>query len=120
LLFKHRKIGIVGSLLTLLASYLENRSHLVAYASRQAPLKYERIAVYCKAPSSDLFFFLYINNIFDNIHSSISRFDDDATLYISSKFPSHLHQVLSEDLLTSAVWSVTWGVWFIAKKQNCD
>jgi len=61
---------------------------------------------------------MYINDISDNIQSSISLFADDTTLYFSSKFSSHLHLVLSKDLLTFGKWSDTWGVGFNAKKTK--
>jgi len=74
----------------------------------EAPLKYAiQIVVYSKALSLDPFFSLYINDNSDNIKSSISLFADDTTLYFSSKFPKHLHLVLSEDLLTLGKWSDT-------------
>jgi len=59
-----------------------------------------------------LFFLIYINDISDNIQTSISLFVNDATWYFSSKFPSQLHQVLSEYLITLAKWPDTWGVSF--------
>ena len=65
-----------------------------------------------------LLFLIYVNDISDNIQSSISLFADDTTLYFSSKFPKHLHLVLSEDLLTLGKWSDTWGVSFNAQKTK--
>jgi len=75
----------------------------------EGPLKYAiQIVVYPKDPSLEPFFFIYqYINISDNIQSSISLFADDITLYFSSKFPSHLHLILSEDLLTLGKWSDT-------------
>jgi len=111
-------MGITGSLLTLPTSYLENRSQVVHINAGTS----EMCCANCVVPQGSvlrpLLFLIYINDISDNIQSSISLFAGDTTLYFSSKFPSHLHQVLSEDLLTLAQWSDTWGVSFNAQKQR--
>jgi len=65
-----------------------------------------------------IYIHIYIDDISDIIQSSISLFADDTTLHFSSKFPSHLHQVLSEDLLTLAKWSDTLGVSFTAQNTK--
>ena len=76
----------------------------------------------CGIPQSSvlgpLLFLINVNDISDNIQSSISIFADDTTLYFSSKFPKHLHLVLSEDLLTLGKWSDTWGVSFNDQKTK--
>ena len=85
----------------------------------EAPLKYAiQIVAYPKAVVGPLLFLICVNDISDNIQSSISLFADDATLYFSSKFPKHLNLVLSEDLQTLGKWSNTWGVSFNAQKQR--
>jgi len=111
-------MGIVGSLLTLLTSYLENRPEVVCINGSTSEVCYTN----CGAPQGSvlgpLLFLIYINDNSDNIQSSISLFADDTTLHFSSKFPSHLHLVLSEDLLTLGKWSDTWGVGFNAQKTK--
>ena len=107
LLFKLKQLGIVGSLLNLITSYLKNRSQVVHSNGSTSEICYTN----CGGPQGSvlgpLLFFIYINDISDNIHSPISLFADDTTLYFSLKFPKHLHLVLSEDLLTLGKWADT-------------
>jgi len=63
-------------------------------------------------------FLIYINEISDNVQSSMSLFADDATLYFSSKFPSHLHLVLWEDLVALGKCFDTWSFSFDAQKTK--
>ena len=107
LLFKLKQLGIVGSLLNLITSYLENRSQVVHSNGSTSEICYTNCGVPQGSVLGPLLFLIYVNDISDNIQSSISLFADDTTLYFSSKFPKHLHLVLSEDLLTLGKWSDT-------------
>jgi len=118
LLLKLKQIGIVGSLLNLITSYLENRSQVVRSNGSTSAICYTNCGVPHGSVRGPLLFLIYINDISDNIQSSMSLFADDTTLYFSSKFPSHLHLVLSEDLLTLGKWSDTWNVRFNAQKTK--
>jgi len=106
-------MGIIDSLLTLLLIW---KIGLKWYIAMEAPLNNAILTQ--DSVLGPLLFLIHINNISDNIQSSVSLFADDTTLYFSSKFPSHLHLDLSEDLITLATWSDTWGDSFNAQKTN--
>ncbi len=52
-------------------------------------------------------FLLYINDIKDNIHSTIKLFADDSILYREIIDPND-HTILQDDLDTLAEWSAQW------------
>ena len=65
-----------------------------------------------------LLFLVYVNDIGTNIKSSISLFADDTILLCSSKNPSALHTMLSNDLRQLEMWSDVWSVTFNAAKTE--
>ena len=107
----------MGFLLNLITSYLENRSQGVHSNGSTSEIRDTNCSVPQGSVLGPLLFLIYVNDISDNMQSSISLFADDTTLYFSSKVPKHLHLVLSEDLLTLGKWSDT-CVSFNAQKTN--
>ena len=105
---------VTGSLLNLITSYLENRSRVVHSNGSTSEICYTNCGVPQGSVLGPLLFLINVNDISDNIQSSISLFVDDTTSYFSSKFPKHLHLVLS----TLGKWSDTWGVSFNAQKTK--
>ena len=95
---------------------MENRSQVVRSNGSTFEICYTNCGVPQSSVPGPLFFLIYVSDISDNIQSFISLFADDATLYFSSKFPIHLHLVLSEDLLTLGKWSDTFS--FNAQKTK--
>jgi len=89
MLFKLKQLGIVDSLLNLITSYLENRSQVVHSSGSTSEICYTNCGVPQGSVLGPLLFLIYVNDVSDNIQSSISLFADDTTLYFSSKFPKH-------------------------------
>ena len=112
-----QQLGIVGSLLNLLSSYLLfRRSQVVLLGRSRSDLKYTNCGVPQVSVLGPVFFLIYVNDIATNIKASISLFADDTTLFYSDKGPVHLHSVLTQDLFTLHHWSELWNVTFNPKK----
>ena len=116
LIFKLQQLGIVGSFLNLLSSYLFRRSQVVLLGCSRSDLKYTNCGVPQGSVLGPLLFLIYVNDIATNIKASISLFADDTTLFYSDKCPVHLHSVLTQDLCTLHHWSVLWNVAFNPQK----
>ena len=67
LLFKLKQLGIVGSLLNLTTSYLENRSQVVHSNGSNSEICYTNCGVPQGSVLGPLIFLTYINNISDNM-----------------------------------------------------
>ena len=82
LLYKLRRIGISGSLLSWFANYLKDRRQHVVLPG--APSNWSSINAGVPQGSilGPLLFLIYINDIVENINSSIRLLADDTSLYI--------------------------------------
>jgi len=118
LLFKLRPVGVTGSVYNLLQSYLSGRSQFV----RLGNFRSNHLHTNCGVPQGSvlgpLLFLVYVNDIGTNINFSISLFADDTILLCSSKNPSALHTMLSNDLRQLEMWSDLWSVSFNAAKTE--
>jgi len=112
LIFKLQQLGIVGSLLNLLSSYLFHRSQVVLLGRSRSDLKYTNCGVPQGSVLGPLLFLIYVNDIATNIKASISLFADYTTLFYLDKCPVHLHSVLTQDLCTLHRWCELWNVTF--------
>ena len=65
-----------------------------------------------------LLFLIYINDIVENIHSSIRLFADDTSLYIVVEDPVNAASQLNEDLQKIHLWAKTWLVTFNPAKPE--
>ena len=70
LLFKLKQLGIVGSLLNLITSYLEYRSQVVHNNGSTSEICYTNCGVPQGSVLGPLLFLIYVNDISDNIQSS--------------------------------------------------
>jgi len=111
-----QQLGIVGSLLNLLSSYLFRRSQVVLLGRSRSDLKYTNCGVPQGSVLGPLLFLTYVNDIATYIKASISLFADDTTLFYSHKCPVQLHSVLTQNLCTLHHWSELWNVTFNPQK----
>jgi len=118
LLFKLRRLGVTGSVYNLLQSYLSGRSQFV----RLGDFRSDHLHTNCGVPQGSvlgpLLFLVYVNDIGTNIKSSVCLFADDTIRLCSSKNPSALHTMLSNDLRQLEMWSDLWSVTFNAAKTE--
>ena len=109
---------MTGSVYNLLQSYLSGRSQFV----RLGDFRSEHLYTKCGVPQGyvlgPLIFLRYVNDIGTNIKSSISLFADDTIVLCSSKNPSALHTMLSNDLRQLEMWSDLWSFTFNAAKTE--
>jgi hypothetical protein len=80
LLFKLQQIGISGSLLSWMKSYLSNRSQKVVICGKTS----ESLPIKAGVPQGSilgpLLFLIYVNDIVDTIETYINLFADDTSL----------------------------------------
>jgi len=112
LIYQLEQLGIDGSLLNLLSSYLSGRSQIIRINDSFLNACYTNCGVPQGSVLGPLLFVMYVNDIAESIESSITLFADDTTLLFSSRCPLHLHQVLTRDLHTLSNWSKLWNVNF--------
>ena len=98
LLFKLQSVGISGSLLQWFTDYLHNRKQRVVIPGVSSNWSTVVVGVPQGSILGPLLFLLYINDIVENINSSIRLFADDAILYIIVDNPLHAANQLNTDL----------------------
>lgn len=127
LLYKLRRAGITGSLLSWFSNYLQDRQQRVVLPGATSEWSPVRAGVPQGSILGPLLFLLYINDIVDNIKSSIRLFADDTSLYIVVDDPTTAGVTLNSDLYKIQKWASEWLVKFnpaksesilISRKQN--
>ena len=88
----------------LLSSCLSGKSQIVRISDRLSNACYTNCGVPQGSVLGPLLFL--VNDIAKSIESSISLLADDTALLFSSRYPLHLHQVLTRDLHTLSNWAV--------------
>ena len=117
LLHKLKRIGINGSLLKLIESYLKNRSQRVVLNSSFS----EFLTIISGVPQGSilgpLLFLIYLNDIVDNISCPISLFADDTSLLELEKSWNQVENNLNLNLGRLESWANKWKLSFNEKKQ---
>ena len=118
LLFKLRSVGISGTLLQWLASYLNNRKQRVVLPGATSRWIFTD-AVFPQGSILGPFLFLvYINDIVENINSKIRLFTDDTNLFIIVDNPIDAARKLNSDLEAIHQWATKWLVAFNSYKTE--
>ena len=111
-------MGISGSLLQWFQCYLPNRRQRVVLNG----VKSNWVDVLAGVPQGSildpLLFLIYINDIVNNIRSSIRLFADDTSIYIIIDDPQTAAFILNSDLDTINVWANDWLVDFNPTKTQ--
>ena len=111
-------VGFTGSLLHWFSDYLANRKQKVVTPGACS----DWLPVMAGVPQGSilgpLLFLLYINNIVDNINSTIRRFADDTSLYIIVDNPHNTARQLDTDLQMTHQWATQWLVTFNPTKSE--
>ena len=118
LLYKLRRIGISGSLLSWFANYLKGRRQRVVLPGVSSNWSSINAGVPQGSILGPLLFLIYINDIVENINSSIRLFADDTSLYIIVDDPTDAAITLNSDLSKVHRWATDWLVSFNPTKSE--
>ena len=112
---KLRNVGIVGTLLNWFTDYLSNRKQRVLLGA-------DWTQIYAGDPQGSilgpLIFFIYINDIVENINACIRLFADDTSLYLIVENPIEAAEKRNSDLAKVHAWASTWLVTFYPSKTE--
>ena len=118
LVYKLKAAGIWGSLLCWLTDHLGNRKQRVVFPGGISDWTDIKAGVPQGSILGPLLFLLYINNIVEDIHSSIRRFADNTSLYIIVDNPVQAADQLNSDLTKIHQWVNKWLVTFNPTKSE--
>ena len=118
LLFKLKSAGVTGSLLTWFSDYLNDRKQRVVLPGASSSLTSVKAGVPQGSILGPLLFLLYINDIVEDINSSIRLFADDTSLYIIVDNPFQAAEQLNSDLQKIHRWAAKWLVTFNPGKSE--
>ena len=115
LLYKLEYYGIRGSTHKWISSWLSERSQKVILDGQAS----DPVPVLSGVPQGSVLgpvlFLIFINDLPENIRSSVRLFADDCLLYRNIKSPNDC-QILQDDLISVAQWETNWQMKFnIAK-----
>lgn len=117
LLHKLRHYGIKGKHNQWITAFLESRTQAVVLENKYS----DKVDVTSGVPQGSVlgpvFFLIYINDITDNMQSTIRLFADDCTIYrpINNK---NDQQILQSDLTNLTKWEQKWKMAFNVSKCN--
>ena len=108
LLCKLRAAGISGSLLSWLSSYLFERRQRLILPGTQSDWNYIHTGIPQGSILGPLIFFLYINDIVDDIGSNIRLFANKTSLVLVVENPDTAVKTLNSDIRKITQWANTW------------
>ena len=118
LLYKLQTIGISGPLLAWFKDYLDNRRQRVVLPGAVSGWTSLKAGVPQGSILGPLLFLVYINDIVEDIHSTIRLFADDTSLYIIVEDPLRAADQLNSDLAKIHLWANKWLVSFNPSKSE--
>lgn len=118
LIFKLKSVGISGYVLQWFIDYLTDRKQRVVLTGANSNWAYIKAGVPQGSILGPLLFLLYINDIVENIESSIRLFADDTSLYIIVDNPIQAATKLNSDLSRIHQWAEKWLVTFNPAKSE--
>ena len=118
LLFKLKSIGVTDSLIDWFEDYLSNRKQRVVLPGATSRWTSIKAGVPQGSILGPLLFLVYINDIVDDIDSSIRLFADDTSLYIIVDNPIEAAIQLNADLEKVHQWASKWLVTFNPAKTE--
>ena len=118
LLYKLESAEISGSLLSWFKNYLNDRKQRVVLPGSASTWAFIKADVPQGSILGPLLFLIYINDTVDDIHSCISLFADDTSLYIIVDNPISAADELNADLAKIHAWALRWLVSFNPAKSE--
>ena len=112
LIFKLKSVGVSDSLLSLTESFLSNRFHRVLLNGQTS----EWLSVKAGVPQGSilgpLFFLIYINDLSDDIVSTVKLFADDTSVFSAVHNSNTTVKELNKDLQKISEWAYKWKMSF--------
>ena len=112
MIFKLRQNGIEGNLLNILTDYLSNRHQRAVLNGTQSQWLPLKSGVPQGSVLGPLLFLVYINDLTDNISSTMKLFADDASLFLCVCDVHMCHQTIRSDLGKITNWAHQWKMRF--------
>ena len=106
LLYKLKCMGINGNLLKLVESFLSNRYQRVVLSGQASSWAEIRAGVPQGSILGPLFFLIYINDLSENLKSTVKLFADDTSIFHVAKDPNTSAEILNNDLTKISEWHI--------------
>ena len=117
LLFKLKRIGIDGALLRWFESYLSHRTQRVVLQGCSSDWRNIGAVVPQGSVLGPIMFLVYINDMKDDLQSSLSLFADDNLMHISSNSDKTNKNILNSDGIMKT-WANQWLIKFSVEKTK--
>ena len=118
LIHKLRDIGCSDAIIKWFSSYLSNRRQRVVLNGQTSEWTFVKAGVPQGSILGPLLFFIYINDIVNELRASVRLFADDTSLYIVVENPNTAAVTLNNDLNFITNWATDWLVDFNAAKTQ--
>ena len=105
-------MGINGNLLKLVESFLSNRYQRVVLSGQASFWAEVRASVPQGSIPGPLFFLIYINDLSENLKSTVKLFADDTSIFHVVKNPNTSAEILNHDLTKISEWAYRWKMSF--------
>ena len=119
----HKCIGINGNFLKLVESFLSNRYQHVVLNSQASSWAEVRAGVPQGSILGPLFFLIYINDLSENLKSTVKLFADDTSLFHVIKHPNTSAEILNHEITRISEWAYRWKMSFnpdtLKQVQGC-
>ena len=112
LLFKLKQNGVSGNLFQLIASFLNGKFQRVLLNGQTSDWETIQAGVPQGSILGPLFFFIYINDLTNNLKSNVKLFADDTSLFSEICDPLETANVLNNDLKKIRKWGEQWKIVF--------
>ena len=112
LLFMLRSMGISGELYNLFGNYLSNRFQRVILNGQTSSWRPVIAGVPQGTIVGPLLFLVYINDLPNELKSSVKLFADDTSLFTIVKDKNESANTLNNDLLLISKWAYNWKMLF--------
>lgn len=113
LLFKLSSMGVGGSALSIISSFLTNRRQRVVVEGKYSPFTEIKSGVPQGSVLGPLLFILFTSDMWSGITSKLIAYADDASLYASIRSPCERAMVantLRDDIIKIFAWCERWGM----------
>ena len=111
LIYKTKRMGVKGDLLALIESFLFERQQRVVLNGQES----EWLTIEAGVAQGSIlgplffwFFYLYINDLSDNLESNVKLVADDTSMFSVVRDPIDTSQKLNNDLHKVSFWAYKW------------